>query len=68
MGLQAFVTVTRQSEIVWAPSKVRQNRLGHADSEATFGYTRADGELPASDDQLNRFFDPNQASAASVEN
>ena len=60
MGLHAFRHCNAtQLDRMGAPIKVRTDRLGHADSETTFGYTHADSEdhrrVAA---QLGRIFDP----------
>src|SRR5208337_3380303 len=69
MGLHAFRHCNAtELDRMGAPIKVRQDRLGHADSETTFGYTHA-----ASEDhrrvaaELGRIFDPNTLSTDAVE-
>jgi len=61
MGLHAYRHCNAtELDKMGAPIKVRQDRLGHADSETTFGYTHADSEdhrrVAA---ELGRIFDPN---------
>jgi integrase len=60
MGLHAFRHCNAtELDRMGAPIKVRQDRLGHADSETTFGYTHAESEdhrrVAA---ELGRIFDP----------
>ena len=60
MGLHAFRHCNAtELDRMGAPIKVRQDRLGHADSETTFGYTHAesaDHRRVAA--ELGRIFDP----------
>lgn len=61
MGLHAFRHCNAtELDRMGAPIKVRQDRLGHADSETTFGYTHSESEdhrrVAA---ELGRIFDPN---------
>ena len=68
MGLHAFRHCNAtELDRMGAPIKVRQDRLGHADSETTFGYTHsesADHRRVA--DNLGRVFDPNQQESISA--
>ena len=61
MGLHAFRHCNAtELDRMGAPIKVRQDRLGHADSETTFGYTHSnssDHRRVAA--ELGRIFDPN---------
>jgi len=69
MGLHAFRHCNAtELDRMGAPIKVRQDRLGHADSETTFGYTHAesaDHRRVAA--ELGRIFDPNTLSTDAVE-
>jgi integrase len=61
LGLHAFRHCNAtELDRMSAPIKVRQDRLGHADSETTFGYTHSQSEdhrrVAA---ELGRIFDPN---------
>lgn len=62
MGLHAFRHCNAtELDRMSAPIKVRQDRLGHADSETTFGYTHAlSSDHRRVADDLGRIFDPNQ--------
>ena len=66
MGLHAFRHCNAtELDRMGAPIKVRQDRLGHADSQTTFGYTHAesaDHKRVAA--ELGRIFDPNLQSLA----
>lgn len=60
MGLHAFRHCNAtEFDRMGAPIKVRQDRLGHADSEATFGYTHAESaDQRRVAAELGRIFDP----------
>lgn len=70
MGFHAFRHCNAtELDRMCAPIKVRQERLGHADSETTFGYTHANSEdhrqVAAA---LGRIFDPNPVREGVLEN
>ena len=69
MGLHAFRHCNAtELDRMGAPIKVRQDRLGHADSETTFGYTHAESaDHRRVADELGRIFDPNMLTAEAVE-
>jgi integrase len=68
MGLHAFRHCNAtELDRMGAPIKVRQERLGHADSETTFGYTHSDSrDHRRVADGLGRLFDPNQSEAVTA--
>jgi integrase len=70
MGLHAFRHCNAtELDRMGAPIKVRQDRLGHADAETTFGYTHADsGDHRKVAAELGRIFDPNPVVVEAVEN
>ena len=70
MGLHAFRHCNAtELDRMGAPIKVRQDRLGHADSETTFGYTHAESaDHRRVAEELGRIFDPATLGADVVEN